>query len=95
VLQEDGCSSIYKSWLCVLTCIISVCSLSMPYNCLLPGNLFTLLTTVYFSQVKNKPWLPWVFNWISYRREQLWWRKKTIFFHDFKIFHGFLIATLY
>jgi hypothetical protein len=57
VLQEDGCSCMYKSWLCVLTCIMSVCSLSMPYNHLRPGNWLTSLIAVYFSQVKNKPWL--------------------------------------
>ncbi len=51
VLQEDGCSSMYKSWLCGLTCIISVCSLSMPYNYLRP-NWFTLLTTVIFRRLK-------------------------------------------
>jgi hypothetical protein len=70
VLQEDGCLSMYKSWLCVLTCIIFESSLSMPYNYQRPGNWFTLLTAVYFLQVKNKPWLPWVYTWIWHRREQ-------------------------
>ncbi len=23
-----------------------------------------------FSQVKNKPWLPWVYSWIRHSREQ-------------------------
>ncbi len=71
VLQEDDCSCMYKSWLFVLTCIMSVRSLSMPYNHLRPGNWFTSLIAVYFSQVKNKPWLPWVYTWIWHRQEQL------------------------
>ncbi len=28
-----------------------------------------ILLVVYFSQVKNKPWLPWVYSWIRHRRE--------------------------
>jgi hypothetical protein len=88
VLQEDGCSSIYKSWLCVLTCIISVSSLSMPYNYLLPGNLFTLLTAVYFSQVKiNHDSHEFILE--SGNVMNSYDGKKTIFFHDFNIFHGF------
>ncbi len=37
VLQEDGCSSMYKSQSCILTCTITVCSLNMSCDCLYPG----------------------------------------------------------
>ncbi len=37
---------------CVLTCMITVCSLSMPYDYLWLGNWFTLLTAVYFCRLK-------------------------------------------
>jgi hypothetical protein len=30
-----------------------------------------MLIDVYFSQVKNKPSLPWVYSWIRHRREQV------------------------
>ncbi len=29
-----------------------------------------IITGVYFSQVKNKPWIPWVYTWSWHRREQ-------------------------
>ncbi len=29
----------------------------------------TILTDFYFSQVKNKPWLPWVYSWIRHHCE--------------------------
>jgi hypothetical protein len=52
VLQEDGCSSMYKSWLCVLTHIISICSLSMPCNYLQLGNWFTCWLLFIFRRLK-------------------------------------------
>jgi hypothetical protein len=30
-----------------------------------------ILIDVHFSQVKNKPWLPWVYSWIWHHRKQL------------------------
>ncbi len=29
-----------------------------------------IMIDVYFSQVKNKPWLPWVYSWIGHHRKQ-------------------------
>ncbi len=34
------------------------------------GIWLVILIGVYFSQVKNKPWLPWVYSWTWHRREQ-------------------------
>ncbi len=31
-----------------------------------------VITGVYFSPVKNKPWIPWVYTWFWNRREQLY-----------------------
>jgi hypothetical protein len=34
------------------------------------GNLIRNIDSVYFPQVKNKPWLPWVYTWIRHHRKQ-------------------------
>jgi hypothetical protein len=34
-------------------------------------NCVCIITGVYFSQVKNKPWIPWVYTWFWHRREHL------------------------
>jgi hypothetical protein len=52
VLQENSCSSMYKSWLCVLTCAITVCFRSMSDNYLRPENWFMLLIADYFQRLK-------------------------------------------
>ncbi len=41
------------------------------YNCPCTYTWFAVLIDVYFSQVKNKPWLRWVYSWIQHRCEQL------------------------
>ncbi len=43
------------------------------------------LTDVYFSQVKNKPWHPWVYTWFWHRREQ------SLLF----VFHFLLLCTCF
>jgi hypothetical protein len=71
VLKEDGHSSMYKLWLhnyavernchelfvaCYPWLIIVIpCSQAR----------LAILINVYFSKVKNKPWLPWVYSWTS------------------------------
>ncbi len=55
---------------------------------------FTILIDVYFLQVKNKPWLPWVYSWIRHRREH-YPSSKGVFFSQqnvmvfFSIFSSF------
>ncbi len=41
------------------------------YNCSCSQVKFAILIDVYFLQVKNKPWLPWLYSWIWHRREQV------------------------
>ncbi len=41
---------------------------SCPVSC---TNCVHIITGVYFSQVKNKPWIPWVYTWSWHCREQL------------------------
>jgi hypothetical protein len=33
--------------------------------------IICLITGVYFPQVKNKPWIPWVYTWIWHCREHI------------------------
>ncbi len=40
------------------------------YNCICSQVEFVILINVYCSQVKNKPWLLWVYSWIRHRREK-------------------------
>ncbi len=74
VLHEDRCSSMYSNYMhcrLVMSCIhVSCC------NSCIKGIGFVILIFVYFSQVKNKPWLPWVYSWFWHCREQKpwgWW----------------------
>jgi hypothetical protein len=46
---------IHTSNCCLLLCTSCVC----------------VITGVYFSQVKNKPWIPWVYAWFWHRHEKL------------------------
>ncbi len=59
VLQEDGCSSIYNRWLCILS-VQFACFINMP--CII-SKFIHIADSYLFSQVKNKPWLPWVCTW--------------------------------
>jgi hypothetical protein len=36
-----------------------------------PMSISLIIPGVYFSQVKNKPWIPWVYTWSWHRREQI------------------------
>jgi hypothetical protein len=40
-----------------------------------------IITSVYFSQVKNKPWIPWVYTWFWHRREQELILPENVEFH--------------
>ncbi len=57
----------------IITCSFScnvMCScnmLAIPY---VQGNWFIILIGVYFLQVKNKPWLRWVYTWIWHHHGQ-------------------------
>ncbi len=52
-------------------CVVSSCiNILCCYSCT-QGVWFVILIGLYFSQVKNKPWHPWVYSWIWHHREQL------------------------
>ncbi len=51
------------------------------------GIWFTILIAIYFSQVKNKPWLPWVCTWIWHRRER-WVIIQRWIFRKLQLFRG-------
>jgi hypothetical protein len=79
VLQENSRSSMYKVY-CVTerNCHELFRTLSeFHYDYLCSQVKFVILINVYFSQVKNKPWLPWVYSWIQHRREHAGLEKKT------------------
>ncbi len=75
VPQEDSRSSLMTTWLCqeivmnYLRYIVHAWLCCYNYSCLL---LFLYWLVLIFLQVKNKPWLPWVYSWIRHRREQVW-----------------------
>jgi hypothetical protein len=78
VLQEDGCSSMYGTMVTQLCCrkkltwvIYNMLSV-INYSMIIPWFVNQTYNTdwCYFSQGKNKPWLPWVYSWIRHRREQ-------------------------
>ncbi len=48
-----------------MSCILVICC-----NSYVQGIWFVILIGVYFLQVKNKPWLPWVYTWIWHHHEQ-------------------------
>jgi hypothetical protein len=48
---------------------ICPCLIFYTHDCSLSVFALSLLI-VYFSQVKNKPWLSWVYSWIQHLREQ-------------------------
>ncbi len=50
-------------WTLVFTCRVAI-------SCI-QGIWFIILIGVYFSQVKNKPWHPWVYSLIWHHREHL------------------------
>ncbi len=57
IMELSSCNIVYSLILLQTPCI--------------QGIWLLVLISVYFSQVKNKPWLPWVYSWIWHRREQL------------------------
>jgi hypothetical protein len=79
VLQEDGCSSMYRdvamqlsAWeeLAFILCIIY----ELPWlscNALFTSYFWIKCNTdcCLFSQVKNQAWLPWVYSWIRHCRK--------------------------
>jgi hypothetical protein len=57
-IQDIHCS--------ICTCILSP-AITVYFSC---TSCVSIVTGVYFSQVKNKPWIPWVYTWSWHRREQ-------------------------
>ncbi len=64
-----------QSYDCIIACMKEI---AMSFCNMLPVfyhdysvsvSSITMLIDVYFSQVKNKPWLPWVYSWIRHCRE--------------------------
>ncbi len=85
VLQEDCCSST----VCTVIYASSYCNVMYPHimlYCCAQGTWFVILIDVYFSQVKNKPWLPWVYSWIWHHRKQLRW----VWSHVYKLYFLYL-----
>ncbi len=70
VLQEDRCSSMYSNYYAFVILLCHVFTYHVTISCI-QGICFVILIGVYFSQVKNRPWLPWVYSWIWHRCEQL------------------------
>jgi hypothetical protein len=67
VLQEDGCSSMYNWWLRILSVKFRVLYWYALYDIEIDSRCWLL----FIWQVKNKPWLPWVYTWIWHCHEQL------------------------
>ncbi len=65
---------IYRSVIAISTSLLHM-YLSFTINNYLPLACTSfcdcIITGVYFSQVKNKPWIPWVYTWIWHCRKQL------------------------
>jgi hypothetical protein len=77
VLQKDGRSSMYKAMIhnyaverSCLEFFLACCPwliMIIPWFANQTYNTDRCL----FSQVKNKPWLPWVYSWIRHRHEHI------------------------
>ncbi len=105
VLQEDGCSIMYKVYDCIvvpkencheLSAVYHPCLIILPMIiCVYTSGFLQYWSVFFFLQVKNKPWLPWVYAWIRHRRRSLslWrvvWGSKLMLLDS--LIHGLFIT---
>ncbi len=80
--ETELCNCPHKQNLSVFLCVIYVLPW-LSYNALFSSYSWIKHSTDFclFSQVKNKPWLPWVYSWIRHRHEQFLWKKRKLLEH--------------
>jgi hypothetical protein len=104
VLQEDGRSgmhrdivvqlSVWKELAWISDVLLMCCHdyLVTYYLCITIIILYSRIKLntdcCLFTQVKNKPWLPWVYSWIWHRREQL---PSSMYFWVLQGYHNLLL----